>query len=83
MRKDRLRQRKREFEHATASGGRVPRMNELVLSYCSADSGVVEGVPMGSKRLVKTLSYILMISLRIKTGNRMGQNQLFLSLPAS
>jgi hypothetical protein len=43
MRKDRLRQRKREFEHATASGGRFPRMNELVLSYCSADGGVVEG----------------------------------------
>ena len=74
MWKGKLRQRKREFEHAKARGEGFPRQTNPISPIDTTDSAVFEG----SKMLVKSLAGILVISFKIRTENNRGQNQLIL-----
>lgn len=75
MRKDKLRQRKRGFEHAKALGEGFPKQTNPLSPIDATGSAVFEGF----KRLVNSLAGNLVISLMIKNENRRGQIQLIMA----
>ena len=57
----------------------LPAPYSLAYTSDTTSTSLVSRVPDGSKRFVKSLAGILVISFRIKAGNHRGQNQLFLA----